>query len=523
MLTILIICILFVVIIGSLYPLVYLIAFPIGIIILIIEMHKYKVKQQQDKIKEFVFMGDSVIKIASSQELENKDRDIIYNGFETDAFFLYYFFAIVDSFYDMILDKENKKRMISKVINDAYTTVKDKKLNIYNFYGYLSGYDTNICDLAWKEYYSNVPPYYRNKSLTTSELNGSAKQALIKMNSSIKQYNECRSWDHLCESLLDATANVDLFIPKKFKVIFDSAKYVIASSSVFLVRPVLTLSNAIIQKTLMKYFVVANGFDSLDAQTQKLIQKIMAKYRKDDFLEMITALDRVMDYTEYNRSIIVSIVALKSLQLQMNTGINLDVNKEVDFDKSALFVQQEMLNQKNFDVDVYSMILTKMLFACHDINYIIENIHKIREKLASFNKQVDVQKILSYDESKEERITMAEIDAMGGFEFENFVADMFTQFGYKTYVTKASGDQGVDVIAEKEDVKLAIQAKCYHGVVGNKAIQECVAGTKYYKAKNGVVVTNSHFTNSAKELAKANGIILWDRDVLKQKLDEVDL
>ncbi len=503
---------------------VYLIIVFLALIIFLpIELHKSKVKNEQDKAKEFIYTGDHAIKITSSQELPDEDRAKIYNSFERDAFFIYCLFLIIDSFYDTILDQKNKKKMISKVINDAYITVKEQKLTISNFYSFLPNYNLEKCKLAQSEYYNNVPPYYRDESLKISELTGKAKRTLMKMNSCIKHYQECTSWNSLDQSLLYGfTADIDLFFPKDFKSIF-LGRFTEDSSSVFLIRPVLTLSNAIIQKTFMKYFVVTNGFYSLDTQTQKLIEKVMAKYREDDFAEMITMLDRVMDYTKYNRSMIVSIVALKRLQLEMNTGISIDVNKEDDFEESALLVQQKMLEKKYFNVEIYNAILIKLLFGCHDLDYIIENIRKIKENLASFNKQVDVQKILSYDESKEERITMAEIDAMGGFEFENFVADMFTQFGYKTYVTKASGDQGVDVIAEKEDVKLAIQAKCYHGVVGNKAIQECVAGTKYYKAKNGVVVTNSHFTNSAKELAKANGIILWDRDVLKQKLDEVDL
>jgi HJR/Mrr/RecB family endonuclease len=33
-----------------------------------------------------------------------------------------------------------------------------------------------------------------------------------------------------------------------------------------------------------------------------------------------------------------------------------------------------------------------------------------------------------------------------------------------------------------------------------------------------MVVTNSHFTSAARELAAANGVILWDRPVLVREL-----
>lgn len=36
----------------------------------------------------------------------------------------------------------------------------------------------------------------------------------------------------------------------------------------------------------------------------------------------------------------------------------------------------------------------------------------------------------------------------------------------------------------------------------------------------GIVVTNNYFTASATELAKSNNVILWDRDMLKRKMEE---
>lgn len=119
------------------------------------------------------------------------------------------------------------------------------------------------------------------------------------------------------------------------------------------------------------------------------------------------------------------------------------------------------------------------------------------------------------------RYSIQDIDLMSGADFEQFVAKMFTKMGYVTSVTKHSGDYGVDVIAERDGIKIGIQAKCYSGSVSNSAIQEIVAGMKYYSCHKGVVVTNSKFTNAAIELAKANNIKLWDRKILEEKLLDV--
>lgn len=117
--------------------------------------------------------------------------------------------------------------------------------------------------------------------------------------------------------------------------------------------------------------------------------------------------------------------------------------------------------------------------------------------------------------------TIDDIDLMTGQEFEQFVAFLFSKIGYEAEVTKTSGDQGIDVIAVKNGMKIGVQAKCYSGTVGNGAIQEAVAGKKYYQADKCMVVTNSLFTESAQQLASANSVVLWDRNILKEKIAEI--
>lgn len=110
---------------------------------------------------------------------------------------------------------------------------------------------------------------------------------------------------------------------------------------------------------------------------------------------------------------------------------------------------------------------------------------------------------------------------MNGCDFENFVALLFTKMGYETIVTKGSGDQGIDVIAEKNNVKIGVQAKCYSGSVSNSAIQEVVAGAQHYGCDKSIVITNNVFSKSAIDLAQSNNVILWDRTILKDKIIEV--
>jgi HJR/Mrr/RecB family endonuclease len=88
-----------------------------------------------------------------------------------------------------------------------------------------------------------------------------------------------------------------------------------------------------------------------------------------------------------------------------------------------------------------------------------------------------------------------------GAAFEGFLQQVFEALGYYVETTKASGDQGIDLIATLERKKVAIQAKGYSESVGNHAVMEAHAGMTYYGCHCCVVITNSVFTNAARELA----------------------
>jgi restriction system protein len=130
---------------------------------------------------------------------------------------------------------------------------------------------------------------------------------------------------------------------------------------------------------------------------------------------------------------------------------------------------------------------------------------------------------LSIDEAIE--IVMADIEAEGsyhaattgfdssripvsGVEFEHWVAASLRGFGWKCELTSGSGDQGIDVIAQKGGIRLGIQCKLYSGAVGTGAVQEAISGMHYYGLSRAAVLTNATFTRGASDLAASANVIL---------------
>lgn len=113
-------------------------------------------------------------------------------------------------------------------------------------------------------------------------------------------------------------------------------------------------------------------------------------------------------------------------------------------------------------------------------------------------------------------------DNMNGHDFEYFCANILRKNNFKNVeVTQGSGDHGIDILAEKDNISYAIQCKRYSSNIGNSAVQQAHTGKSLYHKDIAVVLTNQYFTAQAKEEANALGVKLWDRDKLEEMIQKV--
>lgn len=104
---------------------------------------------------------------------------------------------------------------------------------------------------------------------------------------------------------------------------------------------------------------------------------------------------------------------------------------------------------------------------------------------------------------------------MTPLKFEVWCRDILISQGWKAETTKASGDQGADIVAEKLGKRVVIQCKFYTGPVGNKAVQEVSTARHYYGAAYAAVICNQDlYTRGARELAASAHVKLLVADDL---------
>ncbi len=101
-----------------------------------------------------------------------------------------------------------------------------------------------------------------------------------------------------------------------------------------------------------------------------------------------------------------------------------------------------------------------------------------------------------------------DLQKLNGIEFEGYLSNLYKQHGYLVETTPKTGDFGADLILAKNNLRIAIQAKCYTGSVGVSAVQEALSGMAYYHCNHAWVVTTGTYTVNAIKLAKQSKVRL---------------
>jgi Predicted endonuclease distantly related to archaeal Holliday junction resolvase and Mrr-like restriction enzymes len=127
-----------------------------------------------------------------------------------------------------------------------------------------------------------------------------------------------------------------------------------------------------------------------------------------------------------------------------------------------------------------------------------------------------------YVQEKLRKANINEIDKMSGTMFERYLEQFFKRQGWQVKRTGGKGDYGADLILSSATKKVVVQAKRWKKNVGYEAIQQAYTSKDIYGCHEAWVVTNSGFTEQAREGAKRLGVKLWDREVLLEQMSKVN-
>ena len=107
-------------------------------------------------------------------------------------------------------------------------------------------------------------------------------------------------------------------------------------------------------------------------------------------------------------------------------------------------------------------------------------------------------------------------ETLTGQQYEHLCGNILKKYGWNIEFTKGSGDQGVDIIAQKDNVRIAIQCKKHKKPVSNKAIQEVLGGQMYYNLDKAAVIASNGYTAGAIKLSNISNVVLLSHNNLNQ-------
>ena len=95
--------------------------------------------------------------------------------------------------------------------------------------------------------------------------------------------------------------------------------------------------------------------------------------------------------------------------------------------------------------------------------------------------------------------------------YEQYVAKQLRSQGFcGVQLTPATGDFGADILCfDRLGNSCAVQCKLYSKPVGYHAVEETLAGARYYNCKRAILVSNNQFTKSASRGAQRLGVELF--------------
>jgi HJR/Mrr/RecB family endonuclease len=277
-----------------------------------------------------------------------------------------------------------------------------------------------------------------------------------------------------------------------------------------------------------------NKFNTLDPKVKKLIMGF-SKRHYDDLLLLAkkNVFNKENTAMAFDKAISIATPELEMFQQVLEKN-NLDATtgeiktftitafyelfeRQLKEQYSGLKTVDKIVAQFFDQYDDKSIEIQSLLWHILKIKGFSETEFKKDEIISSLEDKIKDTELCLFEmklKTDENKLTIEDIDALNGYEFESFLKELFLKMNYTVKQTKLSGDQGADLIAKKYGETFVIQAKQYTGKVSNKAIQEVVASIKHYRADKGIVVTNSYFTKGAMELANSNKTELIDRDKL---------
>ncbi len=150
-----------------------------------------------------------------------------------------------------------------------------------------------------------------------------------------------------------------------------------------------------------------------------------------------------------------------------------------------------------------------------------EEARRAREQRYTEERAKEEERRRQREEAEEEQRrrmrTIADLNKLTGYEFEELIASLFNKDGYSVRRCGGSGDEGVDLILEIGESRDVVQCKRWKADVGSPVVRDFYGALMHANARHGFIITSASFSPSARSFAlrkpitliSGNDLIAW--------------
>jgi hypothetical protein len=156
-----------------------------------------------------------------------------------------------------------------------------------------------------------------------------------------------------------------------------------------------------------------------------------------------------------------------------------------------------------------------LCFLIFALNYLFSE----NKKAIQYRKQLldhKFQNVSQYEEaiSRYEKTQNTYWKSLKGIKLEKVIAELYKKMGYSVQMTKASGDEGIDLILSKKDETIVVQCKGHEKPIGVGVARDIYGSMMHFGANKAILVCPAGFTKGVVQFMTNKPIQLISADDL---------
>lgn len=110
---------------------------------------------------------------------------------------------------------------------------------------------------------------------------------------------------------------------------------------------------------------------------------------------------------------------------------------------------------------------------------------------------------------------------LSGRQFELEIAKLYQGLGYSAEICRQGGDEGIDIILERDSERIAVQCKAHNNRISPSVARDLAGTMLHHKFEHGIIASTNGFTNGTIDFCRNKKIKLISMNEILEMYEEL--